>query len=127
MLVDYQALFEEKTKEREAIDHELKTLDFQIVALKTLLRNSGISNGKYSNVGPTKAILDLVETKAPYAPGLLLPQIIEELTREGFTTANGNPKALYNTIYPTCQNLVKQNRLEEGKINGRKSYFKKSE
>ena len=77
--------------------------------------------GKYRSMDLTPAVLDVIETSG-VPPGLLVPEIIKKLIAEGFKSRAEN---LYAGVYSVGLRLVKQDKIQEGKKNGRRSFMKR--
>jgi len=77
--------------------------------------------GKYSNMSPTLAILDVVQ-KHGNPPGLLVPDIIAKLAAEGFKS---KAEQLYSVVYAISQRLVKQDKIREGRRDGKRAFMRK--
>lgn len=83
-----------------------------------LLQNQA---GKYANLKPTQAVLELVASFGN-PPGLLVPEIIQKLESEGLKTT---AKDVYPMIYSIAQRLVKSGKIKEGVRGGKRSFMRK--
>jgi hypothetical protein len=77
--------------------------------------------GKYADMGLTDAVLDVVKT-AGNPPGLTPREIVSILEAEGFKTQS---KDLYNSVYPVAMGLAEQDKIEEGKKDGKRCFMRK--
>jgi hypothetical protein len=113
---------------QDLIDHaqgEIRGLDLAIKLCEESEPKSANGTpallGKYADKGLTDAVLDVILT-AGNPLGVTAREIVTVLESEGFKTKSKN---LYNSVYPVAQGLVEQDRIGEGKKEGKRTFKKK--
>ena len=125
-------LIDQCRREIEGLEHDIQALSGVIdgidESIKAIQLKEGVTpqtpsnaTSKYVGKGLTECVLDIVQRQGD-PPGLLVPQIVKQLETEGFKSG---AKRLYENIYSVGIRLVRQGKIKEGKIDGKRSFMRK--
>jgi len=117
-----QASLNEAAWELKGIDASIQTVGRNGASHRSepaLPESSG--PGRYANVSLSPAILDVINTSGD-PPGLLVPEILEQLRDQGFKS---QARELYSTVYAAAYRLVKLGQIGESKRDGKRSFIRK--